>query len=131
MREGTLIEAHPVLHYLAILAVYNVGLAVNVLAAAYVASQSKINSIEGIGQYFKLRWVPVSIRWFLCLCLFLVVWGNPSVLDLERYMPNFPAHLGVSGMLGWLSDSVWDKVLAVILPGIQKELPVVPPPQQP
>lgn len=120
------IEAHPALHYEFVLATYIVGLAINVLAAAYIASQSKLNNVESIAHYFKLRWVPVSIRAVLCIFLFLIVWENPAVIKLETYMPNFAAHLGVSGMLGWASDSIFDKVLAVVFPGIQHAMPAVP-----
>lgn len=120
------LEAHPALHYSFILAFYNLGLAINVLAAAYLAAQSQLNNIQGIAHYFQVRWVPVGIRWILCIFLFLVAWGNPSVIPLERFMPNFAAHLGVAGMLGWASDSVFDKVLAIVMPGIQHALPAVP-----
>jgi hypothetical protein len=124
------LENHPILHYVVVLMFYNIGQAFNVLAGAYIASRSSLNSIRTIWQFFVVRWVPIGIRWFLCLCLFFVVWGNPKLLNLEQYMPTFPIHLGVAGMLGWVSDSVWDKVLALLLPGIQKELPAIPSPEE-
>ncbi len=124
-----MIENHPALHYVVILLFYNSGQALNVLAQAYLASRSSLNSIKSITDFFKFRWVPIGIRWFVCLCLFLVVWENPAVLNIEKFMPNFASHLGVSGMLGWASDSIFDKVMAVIFPGIQKELPAVPGPE--
>lgn len=120
------IETHHSLHYALVLLFYNLGLAANILMAAHIASQSKISGISSIAHYLKLRCVPVGIRWFLCICLFLIVWGNPSVLDIERFMPNFSAHLGIAGGLGFLSDALWDKVLAIVLPGLQKELPPIP-----
>lgn len=123
-----MIENHPVLHYAVVLVFYNIGQAFNVLAGAYIATKSSLNSIKTIWQFFSVRWVPVGIRWFLCLCLFFIVWENPSLLNLERFMPNLATHIGVAGLLGWVSDSVWDKVLGILLPGIQKELPAIPPP---
>jgi hypothetical protein len=35
------------------------------------------------------------------------------------------------GLLGWASDSILDKVLTIVLPGVQKELPPVPDPPGP
>ncbi len=123
-----MLETHPALHYVVVLLFYNIGQAFNVLAGAYIASKSSLNSIKTIWQFFSIRLVPVGIRWFLCNCLFFIVWENPSLLNIERFMPNLAAHVGIAGLLGWASDSIWDKVLAMILPGIQKELPVIPPP---
>lgn len=120
------LENHPALHYALVMVFYNIGLLINVLAAAHLSTHSSLTGTSSILDYCKLRWVPLTARWFICLCMFLIVWGNPSVLNLERFMPNFGAHLGVAGGLGWLSDSVWDKVLAIVFPGIQKELPAVP-----
>lgn len=121
-----MIEHHHTLHYILILLFYNLGQLFSILIAAYIVSQSSVNNINNISHYFKARFLPVMARWFLCTCLFLFVWGNPAVLDIERFMPNFAAHLGVSGILGWFSDSLWDKVLAAVFPGMQKGLPKVP-----
>jgi hypothetical protein len=120
------LEHHPVLHYLMEFLFYSTGVAINILAGAHIASQSKLNGLHSIKDYLVLRWVPICARYFVCICLFFILWENPHVLTLERFMPNFSAHLGVAGSLGWLSDSVWDKTMAILLPGLQKELPAVP-----
>lgn len=119
------IESHPAMHYACILLFYNVGLALNVLAAAYITMTSHLNSVRSIKSYFALRWIPVTIRWVLCIFMFLILWANPSIVPLEKFMPNLSAHMGAAGVLGWFSDTLWDKVLAVVLPGIQKELPPI------
>ena len=123
------IEAHPAIHYWMMLLFYNVGISMNVLMAAWIVAQSKINSIQGMKQYFAVRWPPILIRWVICIFLFLMVWENPSVMNLERFMTSLSIHLGVAGVLGFVSDAAWDKLLAIILPGIQKELPAIPPVQ--
>lgn len=121
------LEQHPALHYIAMLAVYNVGQFSGILAAAYLASKSTLNSVASIRQYFGIRWIPVGIRWLACFATFLIAWENPSVINLERFMPNIAAHMGVAWFLGFASDQIFDKILAIVLPGIQKELPAVPP----
>lgn len=121
------LEQHPAMHYVAVLIFYHMGLLANVLAGAHLSTRSGLNAITTVKQYFSLRWVPLFTRYSLCLGLFLFVWENPSLgINLERFMPNLPAHLGVGIILGWSCDSVFDKVLAIVLPGIQKELPPIP-----
>ena len=123
------LEAHPALHYEVVLVFYHIGLLMNVLAGAHLATRSQLNAVASVKQYFALRWIPIGIRWFACLCMFLILWENNSVINLERFMPNLAAHLGVAGGLGFTSDALWDKVLAIVLPGVQKELPPIPPEQ--
>lgn len=120
------LESHPALHYAVVLLFYNVGQGAAFLASAYIATKSQLNSIRSIRQYFSVRWVPVLIRWLACLAAFLFAWGNPSVLNLERWMPNLSAHLGVAWLLGFCMDQLFDKIIGIIFPGITKELPVVP-----
>lgn len=124
-----MLEQHPALHYLFVWLSYNLGQLVVVTVTAYIASKSTLNNVKSIRQYLVLRWVPLGARWILCNFMFFVLWENSGVIDLERFMPNLMAHVGVAGMLGFLSDQIWDKVLAVVLPGINKELPAVPPPE--
>jgi len=124
------IEAHPVLHYLLILLSYNLGQFSVVLGTAYISSKSTLNSFGSVRNYFDARRVPIFIRWLTAMATFLVVWGNPSVLNLERFMPNFGAHLGVAWFIGVGWDQILDKILAIVLPGVQKELPAVPPAEQ-
>ena len=120
-------EAHPVMHYLLEFLFYTLGVAINILLGAHIAARSKLNGLRSIGDYLTLRWVPICARYFVCMCLFFIVWGNPHVLNLERIMsPSFLSHVGVAGSLGWLSDSVWDKLVNVLFPGLQKEMPPIP-----
>jgi len=120
------LESHPALHYALILLSYNLGQFSVILGTAYISSKSTFNSIKSIRQYFIVRWVPLLIRWLAAMATFLVVWGNPAVLNLERFMPNFSAHLGVAWFIGLGWDQILDKLLAIILPGVQKELPAIP-----
>src|SRR5215475_2458294 len=98
-----MIEAHPALHYILILLFYNIGLLMNVFTAAHLSTASKNNAVSTIRAYFAYRWVPLTVRWVVCIFIFLIGWENPS-LNLERFMPNFPSHLGVAGFLGFASD---------------------------
>jgi hypothetical protein len=124
------IENNPVLHYLMILAFYMLGQFFLVICTAYLAVKSTMpNGVFSLKHYFVQRWPPLALRWFVSLCLFFLVWNNSRVMDLERFMPTFPAHMGAAGLLGWLSDSVLDKVLAVVFPGINKTLPAIPTPE--
>lgn len=121
------LESHPALHYIAVLLFYHIGLAANVLAGAHIVTQSGMNAVKSLKQYFALRWVPLFTRYSICLGLFLFVWENSSLgINLERFMPNLPAHLGVGILLGWSCDSVFDKALAILIPGMQKNLPPIP-----
>ena len=117
-----------VIRYLLVLMFYMLGQFLLVVTTAFLASKSQLNGIRGLAGYFALRWPPLALRWFISLCLFLLVWNNPKVMDLDNWLPNFPTHLGLSGIFGWVSDSVLDKVLAIIFPGIMKELPPIPDP---
>jgi hypothetical protein len=87
-----------------------------------------LNALKTIREYFVLRAVPLFTRYVLCLALFLFVWENPALpisANLEKVMPNLPAHLGVGIFLGWGCDSVFDKVIGLL--GIQREMPPLPP----
>ena len=121
------LERHPALHWLVEFVFYNVGLLANVLGGAFASMLSKVNGIHTVGTYFRLRWIPLTVRWVICIFMFLILWENPSLnLGLERIMPNLAAHMGVAGAVGFLSDTFWDRLLAIIAPGIHKTLPPVP-----
>lgn len=117
------IEAHPVWHYILVLGFYYIGLLMNIFTAAHLSTASENNSVDTLRQYFRLRWMPLVVRWTVCTFIFLIGWENPT-LNLERFMPNLPSHLGVAGFLGFASDEFTSKVLAMV--GLQKELPPVP-----
>lgn len=115
--------------YVALLCSYMTGQLLLVICTAYLASKSTLNGLSKLRDYFALRWPPLALRWFISLCLFLLVWGNPKVMNLDSWVPTFPMQMGLSGIFGWVSDSVLDKVIALIFPGVNKELPPVPPPE--
>lgn len=116
------------MRYALLLTFYMIGQFLLVLTTAFIASKSKLNDVRGLADYFALRWPPLALRWFISICLFLLVWNNPKVMDLDNWMPNFQTHLGLSGIFGWVSDSVLDKVLAIVFPGLNRELPAIPEP---
>ena len=53
------------------------------------------------------------------------------MLNLNAWVPTFPMQMGLSGIFGWVSDSVLDKVIALIFPGVNRELPPIPPVETP
>jgi len=120
------LEQHPILHTVFILFCYLCGQSAGVLGAAYAASKSTLNSIKSIRQWFAVRWIPVGIRALMSLFAFFVIWENPAFFNLERFMPNLAAHMGVAGFIGFASDQLVDKVLVILFPNVQKELPAVP-----
>jgi|SRR5215471_680924 len=120
------LESHPALHYATELACYHVGLLANVLAGAHITTRSNMNSVQTVKQYFTLRAIPLFVRWVACLALFLMVWENPHVNFLDKYLGSLPTHMGFAIGFGFLSDAFWDKFIVIVLPGIQKSLPAVP-----
>jgi len=119
------LESHPLLHTAFVLICYLSGQSAGVLGAAYASSKSSLNSIASIKQWFSVRWIPVGIRALMSLFAFFVVWENPAFFNLEKFMPNLAAHMGVAGFIGFASDQLVDKVLVILFPNVQKELPVI------
>lgn len=122
------LETHPVFHYILELLFYNIGLLMNVLIAAHLATSAKTNTVKTIREFFALRWIPLAVRWTICIFLFLVVWENPrlgvNALFEKIADSNSLVHLGASGFFGFACDEIFSKFLALI--GMQKELPAVP-----
>jgi len=96
----------------------------NVFSAAHLSTSAQNNSVKTLGEYFSLRWMPLTVRFVVCIFIFLMGWGSVA-LGLEKFLDDSLAkHLGMAGFLGFASDEFTSKVLALI--GIQKELPAVP-----
>jgi len=124
-----MLDDHPALAYLLLLGSYMTGQVLLVICTAFIASKSRLNGLQSWIDYFKLRWPPLALRWFISLCLFMLVWQNPKVINLDAWVPTFAMQMGLCGIFGWVSDSVLDKVLVLIFPGIAvRELPPVPEP---
>jgi hypothetical protein len=109
---------------------YFLAQALHLLLGAHLSIHSKLNSVGSYREYFSLRIVPILCRVFLTTLVFLEVWYNQSVLDLSRFTPTIQTQVAMAGILGWFSDSLFDKFLALI-PGLQKELPAMDCPPQP
>lgn len=122
------LASHPVMHYLLEFVCYNVGLLMNVLTAAHLSSNSKNNGVKNVGGYFKLRWIPLTVRWLACIFLFLMVWENPSISingTFEKVIgTNILPHMGTSGFLGFACDHFFGQLTALL--GMQRELPPIP-----
>ena len=114
------------MHYFGLIGFYMLAQFLLAMSTAYIASKSKLNSVSGILAYFALRWPPLALRWFLSLCTFLLLWENPKIFHWDDWLPNYATHLGMSGIFGWVSDSVLDKAIAILFPGINKEIPAIP-----
>lgn len=123
------LEAHPVIHYILEFCCYNIGLLMNVLVAAHLSTSSKNSGVQSVLGYFRLRWIPLTVRWTACIFLFFVLWENPSLplhQTFEKVMgTSILPHLGTSGFLGFGCDEMMAKVTALL--GMQRELPPVPP----
>ena len=117
---------HTSQHHWVIWLMYGLGLVLHVAASANLAVHSKLNAFTGFKHYLRVRLVPILSRGFLSVCLLPLVWDNPKLFDIDRFMTSFAAQWGLAGLLGWFSDSFWDKVLTLI-PFLRKEVPVIPP----
>jgi len=104
---------------------YFVGQSLNILLAANLVIKSKLNAVDSLATYFQLRWIPLLCRLFLTTLMFIVIWNNPALTNIERLMPTMATQVAMAGILGWFSDSVFDKFISMV-PWLQKELPAVP-----
>lgn len=104
---------------------YAVGTFLHILLVANQAVRSKSDGKHTIKEYLAWRWVPIGCRIFLSMLAFVLVWNNPSVIDIDRFMSTTSSQVAIAGILGWFSDSVLDKVIGMI-PALQKELPTIP-----
>ena len=111
--------------YLTIWLLYLIGQALHVLLAANLVIKSKLNAVNSLGGYFSLRWIPLLCRFFLNTLIFVVIWNNPALVNIEHLMPTMSTQIAMAGILGWFSDSVFDKFISMV-PWLQKELPAVP-----
>jgi len=111
--------------YLAVWILYFIGQSLHVLLAANLVIKSKLNAVGSLRGYFALRWVPLICRLFLTTLTFVLLWNNPSIANLEKLMPTLATQVAMAGILGWFSDSVFDKVISMV-PWLQKELPAIP-----
>lgn len=106
---------------------YVIGQFLHIISTAYYAIISHKNATDSFGKYLAVRWVPIVSRLFLTTATFVLAWNNPSILDLERFMPNVASKIAMACILGWFSDSLFDKVISLV-PMLRGELPSVPPP---
>jgi hypothetical protein len=105
---------------------YAVGVFLHILLVANLAVRSKCGGTHTIKEYLTWRWVPISCRIFLSILAFVLVWNNPALIDIDRFMSTASSQMAIAGILGWFSDSVLDKVIGMI-PALQKDLPIIPP----
>lgn len=105
---------------------YIIGNALHVLLKAQAAKQSTLNSLSDISGYLKLHWVVIASRFFLNTMAFVFIWHSPWLVDLDKLNLPLASRLALAGMLGWFSDSVFDKVISLLsrfFPSLQKESP--------
>jgi len=117
-------------HWIMVGAFYGLGQFLHILLIANAASRSSLNAFKTLQDYFRARWVPIVGRAFLSILAFILIWDNPKLVDLDSWLPGLAQEGALAGILGWFSDSVLDKVvnlLSGMFPGLQKELPVIPP----
>lgn len=104
---------------------YLIGQSLHILLAANLVIKSKLNAVDSLATYLALRWIPLLCRFFLTSLTFIILWNNPAIANIEHLMPTFSTQVAMAGILGWFSDSVFDKVISMV-PWLQKELPAVP-----
>jgi hypothetical protein len=111
--------------YITVWLLYFIGQALHILLAANLVIKSKLNSVDSLRTYFALRWVPLVCRLFLTTLTFVLLWNNPAIANIEKLMPTFSTQVAMAGILGWFSDSVFDKIISLV-PWLQRELPAIP-----
>ena len=109
------------------MALYGVGMFLHILMVANLAVHSKGGAINDFKTYLSTRWIPISCRIFLSILAFVLLWDNPALFDIDRFMTTASSQVAISGVLGWFSDSLLDKLISFV-PWLKKELPVVPAP---
>jgi hypothetical protein len=112
------------LSVLSVWLLYFIGQALHVLLTAHLTIRSTLNALTSYEEYFRLRWMPLVCRIFLTTLAFMIIWANPRLFGLERLMPTLATQAAMAGILGWFSDSLFDKLVAMI-PGLQRELPAM------
>ncbi len=124
MRALLMFSGTTALTSLGVWLLYLLGQFLHVLLTANLAVHSKINGIGSFATYFRTRWIPIACRFFLTTLTFVLIWNNPDLFDIERFVKTTATRIAIAGILGWFSDSAFDKVLSLI-PWLQKELPAV------
>lgn len=104
---------------------YILGQLVHVGLAANDTVNDPAHSIASYKIYFKTYAPRLVARFFLATCMFPLVWDNQGALNFESFMHSTASQVGISGIFGYFSDSLWDKVLAW-LPWLQKKMPQIP-----
>lgn len=108
---------------------YAVAIAMHTMARAglTVKSDTPLNSLrEYLGRY----WPKLIPQWVLGVALFMLFWNNEALGGLLQFpqVASRPIHkLAMALIVGWFSDSVLDKVLALV----HLEGKVAPPPEGP
>lgn len=105
--------------------VYFTAQILHVLLGAHLAIKSKLNGLCGLRGYLAARWIPIVCRVFLASCTFAIVWANPFLFNMQKFVSTPTSQVALAGILGWFSDSLFDKVVGM-LPGLQKEIPALP-----
>lgn len=103
---------------------YAVGQGLHLLLGAHLSLASKLNSVTTYREYFLIKAVPLACRLFLVTMAFILVWDNPKVVDLSGLAITTLKKCAFAGLLGFFSDSLFDKVMGFI-PLTNKELPPV------
>jgi hypothetical protein len=104
---------------------YFFGQLLHILSSAYLAIRSNKNNVQTLIEYLKSRVIPLVSRLFLSTLAFIIVWDNPKLnIEFSQYITNGLTQAAMAGILGWFSDSLFDKVVALI-PWLGKELPVI------
>lgn len=119
-----LIPATTFIFSLVLYSFYITGQGLHLLSGAYLSIHSNLNSVTTYKSYFCYRWVPVSLRVFLALCAFMIIWDNPDIMDLSKFIHSPAKQWAAAGILGVFSDSVLDKVLAAF-PLTKRDLPAI------
>lgn len=108
---------------LGVWSMYWAGQLLHILLVASLTIKSSLpNGITSVTSYLRAKWIPLVCRMFLTTAAFMIVWDNPQMVNIQAYTHGILATSALAGLLGWFSDSVFDKVLSFI-PALSGSLP--------
>jgi hypothetical protein len=96
---------------------------IHMTVRAGLSTRSQLTPWDSLRQYVSKFWPQLVARVFLASLAFWWWIHSPAQVGTVVLLPVNPA---TAGIFGWFSDSVLDKVIALLLPTAKVALPALP-----